>query len=497
MAELGVRDSMYRFLDEAAIIYDEKSDLFSEAFRATWNALVLWWQLIAPLIVLLGRAIKEGAVLTVHALAPSWPYVVKAFHIIRRQSIYSIIKSWPHLKILAKRLIRGLLHADPKTLMTTAAFIGSVALLTTGLRRLQKLQRGKKAAGKERVARTGALLLSYLVLSIILFLPDVIFLEDIIPTTVLVHIPIYLTLHTLSDLGQDVFYINHWLCYWSVYSTFDMFWRFPVLGRVIRRTPLIGKIRLFAGIWMSVPRFGGAELLFWALMPIVNTHFRKISKHNISAQGNTLLRFLKMTGTLSPERATDLAVALADPGSLVALAAIFLVTPDRVTKGACMFVELVYPVYASMYSYVNENVPLKTKWLRYWFVSRVCILILDQFSAFTMWIPLWSRIELFFVIWLQLPYFNGAQKLYVKIAAGVTALKKLLYRAVGQVSSRQSRAVLQEAEEIEEEQLARTQQHIKEEEIVEEIPTETLASQPRMMTRRRKKLMQENVKKTD
>lgn len=365
-------------------------------------------------------------------------------------------------------LIQGLESAEPKTVIAvTSAFI-FVVLTWIILKRLAELQ--KKPQFQDQMKHVRSFVMALILFTVVLLSPNVIFTDDVLPTTVLVHVPLYMTLHVLwvrrhsfrlsldastrlpcvsslvplpSNLRKltptppcfceiyflcsslsaqyamenpDVIGVNHWLCYWSVYAVFDTLWRFPGMSSLLRNTPVLGKLRLFGGVWLGVRRSGGAEMIMAALVPLVSLYFKRIPKSKIAGSSNMVIRVLKLANVVSAERGDELAVALADPGSLIALAGIFLITPEPVTRAACLFVQLVYPVYASMFSYVNDSYALKTKWLRFWLVSRIVLLILDQMRHMTRWIPLWTRFELFFSIWLQLPYFNGAQQIYERFA---------------------------------------------------------------------------------
>ena len=106
-----------------------------------------------------------------------------------------------------------------------------------------------------------------------------------------------------------------------------------------------------------------------------------------------------------------------DSGSVVLLSLLFLFTPGFLTYYGCLVVGYLYPIYAAMYSLRIKQTNMCVWWLTYMIVFNMVFLALDTIEPLFSWIPLWpeNHLRLLLFIWLQLPYFRGAQVLYSKV----------------------------------------------------------------------------------
>jgi len=448
----GFADQAVTFVAKVSQLYDEKSSLLRDAVKATGVAFVAWWRLIGPFLILVFSLLKGGALLLLRALAPSWPYIVKGFHKTRTNAASMALMAWPHIKESlrsmplsfnviynslnpsfptgyqpayerlsfehATEMARGIAAADPRTIITVMLAVSVLVAGGYALIRLSTMRRKSRKRMKTRgLRKNGALLVAYLSLLVIFFLPNQVFVDDVLPTSTLIHIPLYMNMRLLSRKAdaRTVESFDHWLCYWAVHAILDLIWRFPRVGIRARGISVFGKIRMLLGVWLGFPMFGGAELIIDALAPLIDNKFKRMPKNDLNKATRWILSALQFGNVVTPEKASEIKLALSDPGFVVAFAAVFLITPEIITRGACLFVELVSPIYASMYSYINEDISLKTKWLQFWVVSRLMLLILDQMRDLTSYIPLWTRLELLVSIWLQIPYFNGASRVYKEL----------------------------------------------------------------------------------
>ncbi|KAJ8905924.1 hypothetical protein NDN08_002425 [Rhodosorus marinus] len=416
-AVAGFADQAVSFFAKVSQLYDEKSGLLRDAVQATGLAFVAWWRLVGPFLILLFSLLKGGALLLLRALAPSWPYVVKGFHKTRTTSASMAAMAWPHIKESLRKMARGVAAADPRTIITVLLAVSVLLAGGYALIRLSTMRRKSRKRMSTGLRKSGALVVAYLSLLVIFFLPDQVLVDDVLPTSTLIHIPLYMNLRLLSKKADasTAESFDHWLCYWAVHAVLDLIWRFPRVGIRARGIFVFGKVRMLLGVWLGFPIFGGAELIIDALAPLIDKNFKRMPKNNLNKATSWILSMLQFGNVVTPEKASEIKLALSDPGFVVAFAAVFLITPEIITRGACLFVELVSPIYASMYSYINEDISLKTKWLQFWVVSRLMLLILDQVRDLTSYIPLWTRLELLVSIWLQIPYFNGASRVYKEL----------------------------------------------------------------------------------
>lgn len=58
------------------------------------------------------------------------------------------------------------------------------------------------------------------------------------------------------------------------------------------------------------------------------------------------------------------------------------------------------------------SVSLQVKWLKYWVVLAVLTYVGYEFEALFAWLPLGHHLHLLVLIWLQLPYFRGAPRVF-------------------------------------------------------------------------------------
>ena len=99
---------------------------------------------------------------------------------------------------------------------------------------------------------------------------------------------------------------------------------------------------------------------------------------------------------------------------IILMSLLFLFTPGFITYYGCLMVGYLYPIYASMYSVSIEQKNMCLWWLTYMIVFNIVFLILDMVEPMLGWIPIWpeNHLRLLLFIWLQLPYFRGAQVIY-------------------------------------------------------------------------------------
>merc|ERR1711916_339960 len=71
-----------------------------------------------------------------------------------------------------------------------------------------------------------------------------------------------------------------------------------------------------------------------------------------------------------------------------------------------------YPAYASFKAIESPQTEDDCQWLTYWVVYSIFTLLEVVLDAVVSWIPFFYEIKLLFLLWLQLPQFQGALFLY-------------------------------------------------------------------------------------
>lgn len=83
-------------------------------------------------------------------------------------------------------------------------------------------------------------------------------------------------------------------------------------------------------------------------------------------------------------------------------------------RGACNVAATIYPMYASCKAIESEAAEKEddTQWLMYWTIYGSLSLIEGTTDKLLSWFPYYYHAKLAFLLWLQLPQFQGAKMLY-------------------------------------------------------------------------------------
>jgi len=91
-----------------------------------------------------------------------------------------------------------------------------------------------------------------------------------------------------------------------------------------------------------------------------------------------------------------------------------LLTPgasSSIASAACLAVGAALPVYKSFKSIEQRSSKDDKDWLAYWSVYGT-FTVLEAYSTPVTRLPLYYHAKLVFLLWLQLPHYKGAKKLY-------------------------------------------------------------------------------------
>mmetsp|Transcript_31335 Transcript_31335/g.64937 ORF Transcript_31335/g.64937 Transcript_31335/m.64937 type:complete len:127 (+) Transcript_31335:157-537(+) len=82
------------------------------------------------------------------------------------------------------------------------------------------------------------------------------------------------------------------------------------------------------------------------------------------------------------------------------------------SKVLCNIVGFMYPAYMS-YKAIRTPAPDDdTQWLTYWVIFGMFSFVEFFLDIFLQWVPLYHEAKLVFLIWLAIPTFKGALKLW-------------------------------------------------------------------------------------
>jgi hypothetical protein len=232
----------------------------------------------------------------------------------------------------------------------------------------------------------------------------------------------------------------YWLKYWSVLALALLLEQFPVSGHVLGLISVWPQVRLLFAVWLQLPLTGGAELAFVLLRPLLNRYIGKIPDAPVSsAQRSAVLNLLVGAGVLAPRTREHIVEIMDTSGPLILVSLPFLLSPSFVTKIGVLLVGLAFPAHASALAVtlLDQSAPAATgrdatrtaAWLEYWIVYAVFTLLHAALSVlFGWWFPLWDQFHLLALLWLQLPYFRGARRLFALVVVANRVWQRRLLR---------------------------------------------------------------------
>ncbi|CAK4366617.1 unnamed protein product [Aphanomyces euteiches] len=159
----------------------------------------------------------------------------------------------------------------------------------------------------------------------------------------------------------------------------------------------------------------GDQKLYAALTSYMHPYATQIQTVQAAAAANSessnlVLRTLASLGVLSTNTANVLRDLRSQGPALFGL--IFLVMPGFLTKVGCDLVGLAFPAYVVMGSLLSNERRTREWWVCYFTVVALFEYWCDAISGILAWIPLIYHAKLLALVWLQFPYFRGAQRIF-------------------------------------------------------------------------------------
>jgi hypothetical protein len=218
-----------------------------------------------------------------------------------------------------------------------------------------------------------------------------------------------------AAVEQNTAAVSHWLRLWVVIAASTLLTAIPFVPFALSYVTCYHEVRFVALLWLMLPATDGATVAFSLLVPLINRHVKAIPKMPVdAAKSNLVLRALVFARVISERRQQQLQEVLSHGGSIILLATVFFFTPGFVTQYGCILVGVAFPLYESV---LAQRAPPRRSscvwWLTYWLAYVVAKFAHAHLSARLGSLPLWSHVELAATIWLQLPYFRGAQRVFV------------------------------------------------------------------------------------
>ncbi|ETW08507.1 hypothetical protein H310_01072 [Aphanomyces invadans] len=128
------------------------------------------------------------------------------------------------------------------------------------------------------------------------------------------------------------------------------------------------------------------------------------------AHAGIVFRTLTAVGLISTRTANIMRDVMAQGPAIFGL--VFLVTPGFLTKVGCDAVALAFPAYVVLGTLARHQRRTHEWWVCYFVVVAIVEYLFDAMSGVLWWVPFVYHIKLVGMLWLQFPYFRGAQTLF-------------------------------------------------------------------------------------
>ncbi|KAG1712278.1 hypothetical protein DVH05_000028 [Phytophthora capsici] len=169
-------------------------------------------------------------------------------------------------------------------------------------------------------------------------------------------------------------------------------------------------------IWVHSPFTRGDIALYTLLSPLVSPYANRIHERekavNAEAEekANFLMRML-VSFRVVPERHIHLAKDLWSQGPAL-FGLIFLFTPGFVASRGCALMGFGFPAYVTIGVLGEKRTRRYEWWLAYFSVAVTVDYLVNAIGREIAWLPLFYHAKLLVMMWLQFPYFQGAERIF-------------------------------------------------------------------------------------
>ncbi|RLN94361.1 hypothetical protein BBJ28_00012764 [Nothophytophthora sp. Chile5] len=169
-------------------------------------------------------------------------------------------------------------------------------------------------------------------------------------------------------------------------------------------------------IWMHSPFTRGDITLYTLLSPVVSPYANRIHEREAmaNAEGNETTNFLmRMLVSLRvvPERHLHFAKDLWSQGPAL-FGLIFIFTPGFVASRGCSLMGFGFPAYVTIGVLGEKRTRRYEWWLSYFSVAVTVDYLVTAIGREIAWLPLFYHAKLLMMMWLQFPYFQGAERIF-------------------------------------------------------------------------------------
>mmetsp|Transcript_19534 Transcript_19534/g.43500 ORF Transcript_19534/g.43500 Transcript_19534/m.43500 type:complete len:379 (+) Transcript_19534:108-1244(+) len=202
---------------------------------------------------------------------------------------------------------------------------------------------------------------------------------------------------------------KEWLQFWMLGGVLFMLttWVDDVIKADKADTIWLG-ILTFTFFWLYFPLTCGAYLVYTHITePFIGPKVKPLQR-----KMNNFITYIYQT--------------LANAVHLYLLWIIFMFLPAGLKRIVTIAVGTVYPFVCSVTAAATEEIEDDTYWLTYWAVYGCLFLIMDVLETWIGWVPGFYSVIIFSTVYLMLPMFRGADKVFRKILVPLAGLQELL-----------------------------------------------------------------------
>ncbi|CAI5745648.1 unnamed protein product [Peronospora destructor] len=176
-------------------------------------------------------------------------------------------------------------------------------------------------------------------------------------------------------------------------------------------------------VWMHSPFTRGDIALYSLLSPLISPYANRIHEReatiNVEAEEKTnfLIRIL-VSFRVVPERHVHLAKDLWSQGPAL-FGLFFMFTPGFVASRGCLLMGFGFPAYVTIGVLSEKRTRRYEWWLAYFSVAVAADYFIAAIGREIGWLPLFYHVKLLMMMWLQFPYFQGAEQIFNAIFSSV------------------------------------------------------------------------------
>jgi hypothetical protein len=294
------------------------------------------------------------------------------------------------------------IQASPNAWVVLGASLGVLALVTLSYHKLESSRtRGRQWLPHAIYVAVAILVIVTLPTSVAAYI-----FSGLTVTVVGVVLPIYESIRAVCSPEEDD--DKTWLQYWLVGGV--LFMGTTWVKFVLSETVVVywDTTMVFLFYWLYFPKTDGAVLIYETITePYLAPKVRPLAM-----QMNNFIAYMYQT--------------LINAAHLWLVWIIFLFLPKGLKRIVSVAIGTVYPLISSITAAATEEIEDDTYWLTYWSVYGCLFLVMDISETWLGWIPGFYTVIIFSTVYLMLPMFQGADKVFRKILVPLAGLQELI-----------------------------------------------------------------------